>query len=251
MNEPYPDNLEEQIRETAAGFSYPPTPDITSAVHARLEPPRPDAPGSHRLRTIAFAALAFFLLASLVTITAVPPARAALLRILRIGAVQINLLEEPLPGVEESMQQFSIADLGREISLEQARELITISEPAFPPPLGYPDAIYGQNFLAREPVVSYFWQASNNRPQILLTQIEIPQMGLKWAAGEQFTATEVADQPAAWIEGPHLFDLAESRLIPGTRIATNVLIWSDGGITYRLEGDLSQGEALRIAESWP
>jgi hypothetical protein len=250
MNETYPEHLEEQIREAAAAFPYPPTPDIAGAVHARLMPPQQAARGHRRLATAAVAALILCLLAAMVAVTAVPQARAALLRILQIGAIQINLLEEPLPAAREPMQPISIADLGREINWEEARDLVTIPDPPFPPVLGRPAAIYGQNLLYREPVVTYFWPAEQERPQILTTLIALPQMGLKWAAGEQFSAAEVAGQPAAWIEGPHLFDLEQGRTDPSTRVATNVLIWSDGQITYRLEGDLSLAEALQIAESW-
>ena len=31
------------------------------------------------------------------------------------------------------------------------------------------------------------------------------------------------------------------------RLARNVLLWQDGGITYRLEGDLTRERALAIA----
>ena len=33
-----------------------------------------------------------------------------------------------------------------------------------------------------------------------------------------------------------------------TRFAGNVLLWSDGARTYRLEGELTRGEALRLAK---
>jgi hypothetical protein len=250
MNEPYPEHLEEQIRETAAGFRYPPTPDIAGAVQGRLAKPRQDLRANRRLATAMVTALVLCLLATMLAVTAVPPARAALLRILQIGAVRINLFEETLPAAQEPPGPFSILDLGQEISLDEARELVAMPDPPFPPALGQPDAIYGQNLIYREPVVSFFWQSAEERPQILVTLIAIPQMGLKWAAGEQYTAADVAGQPAAWIEGPHLFDLDRGQIDQAARVATNVLIWSDGDVTYRLEGDLTLAEALQIAGSW-
>ncbi|MFN2190873.1 MAG: hypothetical protein ACK2UG_00840 [Candidatus Promineifilaceae bacterium] len=249
MNELTPDELEEQIKDMAAAFPYPPTPDVAGAVHARLSPARRGVHGPQRLRGAAVTVLIFCLLI-LAAVTAVPQARAALLRILQIGAVQINLLEEPLPAVGEAVQQFSIPDLGREISLEEAANLFTPGDPPFPPALGEPQAVYTTNLVGSVAVVNYYWLPTSERPQILLTQIEIPQMGMKWAAGEQYTSLEIDGRPAAWIEGPHLFDLSQGSGDSTIRTATNVLIWSDGTVTYRLEGDLSQAEALQIAESW-
>ena len=250
MNEPYLEQLEEQIRKTAAGFRYPPTPDIAGVVQGRLAKPRQGLRANRPWATAMATALVLCLLATMLAVTAVPPARAALLRILQIGAVRINLFEETLPAAQEPPGPFSILDLGQEISLDEARELVAMPDPPFPPALGQPDAIYGQNLIYREPVVSYFWRPAEERPQILIMLIAIPQMGLKWAADEQYTATEVAGQPAAWIEGPHLFDLDQGRLDQTARVATNVLIWNDSEITYRLEGDLPLSQALQIAESW-
>jgi hypothetical protein len=61
--------------------------------------------------------------------------------------------------------------------------------------------------------------------------------------------TQVNKQPAVWAEGPYILNMknggAENyRLIDGY-----VLIWEEGGLTYRLETDLSMEEAIRIAES--
>jgi hypothetical protein len=246
MNEAKPDYLEEKLIETADAFTYPPTPDIAGSVRARLLPPRPETRVNRRRLAVAVAVLVL----SLLVVTAVPATRAALFRILHIGAVQINLLEEPLPAAGDALSLFSIPDLGRQTSIEEAAQVISLPEPVFPPELGRADAIYIQDFLDQIPVVSFFWQAAPERPQLLITLIAVPQMGMKWAAGEQFTPVDVSGQPGAWIEGPHLFDLGAARYDPAARAATNVLLWSRNDITYRLEGDLSQDEALRIAESW-
>lgn len=246
MNEPALEHLETRLKETAAAFEYPPTPDIAAGVRRRLAAPKSGIQSARRWAVAAAIALLICLLA----ITAVPPARAALLKFLQIGAVRINLLPESQAPLSEP-QPLSILNLGEPLTLDEAGAIITLRDPATPPLLGEPDAIYGQNLLYREPVISFLWFAAEDRPQILLTQIELPQFGLKWAAGEQILQTAVSGQPAVWIAGPHLFDLSEGRIDQSARMATNVLIWSAGDTTFRLEGDIPLAEARQIAESWP
>jgi hypothetical protein len=56
-----------------------------------------------------------------------------------------------------------------------------------------------------------------------------------------------------WIEGaPHVFlyeDVDRNIREEKIRLAANTLIWEQGELTFRLEGELSKEEALRIAES--
>lgn len=249
MNDRSTERLEATLKEAAAAFQYPPTPDLARDVRPHFA--RPASRPQPAMRWAVAVAMA--LLLCLLVATAVPPVRAALLSVLQFGAIQINLLQEaetPATGSGAEMQMVSIADLGETISVEEAADLITLRDPTYPPALGLPDAIYGQNLLYREPVISFFWQATSERPQILLTQIGIPQFGVKWALAEQVLETTVSGQPAVWIEGPHLFDLVDTTIDQETTIATNVLIWSAGNITYRLEGDLTLPQARAIAESW-
>ena len=248
MNEFDAAEMEELVRKQAAGFEYPPTPDVAARVGERLAAQRPAARPSLRWE----AAAVMLLLACLAVLAAVPPARAALLRMLQIGAMEINLQEEPLldAAAVREPQPVSIADLGEEISMERAGELVSLRDPAVPLSLGEPDFIYGQNLLYREPVVSFLWLATEERPQLLLTQIEVPSFGVKWAISEQALETAVNGRAAFWIEGPHLFSLDDMSLEQQRVIGSNVLIWAEGETTFRLEGELALDEAVRIAESW-
>ena len=246
MNDSQTDLFAERLRDLAEEFPYPPTPDIAGAVRRPRGRTRPARRAAWRWA----AALLLLCALALLLISAVPPARAALLRFLTIGAVRINLLEETPAAPAAPAQPVSILDVGRPLSLAEAGELITLRQPPYPPALGPADAIYGQNLLYREPVISFLWQPAAGRPQILLTQIAIPQFGAKWAAGDQLQETEINGRPAYWIEGPHLFNLDNAQIDQGRLIAANVLIWTAGGSTFRLESDLALAEARRIAESW-
>ena len=248
MNEFDVTELEKRVRQQAAEFAFPPTPDVAAGVRETLAEKRPAVRPSLRWAS----AVVVLILACLAVLAAVPPARAALLRMLRIGAMEINLQQEPLldAATVQEQQPVSIADLGEEISMEQAGELITLRDPSAPPPLGEPDFIYGQNLLYREPVVSFLWMATDERPQVLLTQIQVPSFGVKWAISEQAIETAVNGRTAFWIEGPHLFSLDDMSLERQRVINNNVLIWAEGDATFRLEGELTLEEALAIAQSW-
>jgi hypothetical protein len=59
--------------------------------------------------------------------------------------------------------------------------------------------------------------------------------------------------PAYWIEGPsHFFGYVDPRgtnQVQDLRLASNVLLWEQDGLTFRLEASLTQEEAIAVAES--
>jgi hypothetical protein len=63
---------------------------------------------------------------------------------------------------------------------------------------------------------------------------------------------EVAGHPGYWLSGdPHVFfwEGSDGFVDDARRWVGDVLVWSDGPITYRLESSLSRADAIRIAES--
>jgi CheY-like chemotaxis protein len=65
------------------------------------------------------------------------------------------------------------------------------------------------------------------------------------------TETEVNGRPALWLEGAHYVEFADATGQFGSepvRLAGGVLLWERGGVTYRLEGDLTLEQALKVAE---
>src|SRR5262245_35861119 len=85
---------EQQVRETARHFDYPATPDIATQVQSRLRAGRPLS--STRAMRLAVAALLALVLFG--ALWSVPSVRAAILQILRIGAVTVIVGEEtPTP----------------------------------------------------------------------------------------------------------------------------------------------------------
>jgi hypothetical protein len=242
MTDKMSDSWPEEIRETAVHFSYPPTPDIAGAVQQRLQPQF--APPRKWRWAVAMVVLLLLLSASLL---AIPPVRAAVFEWLKIGAIEVFVVEE-VPAVETAVP-LSILDLGEAMPLEEAQTI-------FPEPLRLPTAwepdsmVYSQQFLGRLPTISMQWQTSDGIP-VTLSQIAAPYLGMKWASGEQVVETAVHGETAVWIEGPHPLQFRTGDFDMQLTIPSNVLIWTEGTITYRLEGQLTLDEAVHLAESLP
>jgi|SRR5581483_2176020 len=196
---------------------WPETPDAASRLE--LAPRRP------RRRLALAAGLAA---AALAAALAVPQSRSAILRVLHLGGVEVVRVAT-LPEAEERPLA---AGLGRPVGdAEAARLLGTDFLPRRHGPL-----------YEREGFVSTLLAAPG---PALLT--EFGSAGLiKKVATEQGEWLEVAPGvPGIWIAGPpHVvaFPAAPPRL------AGNVLVWSAGAVTFRLEGrGLARAEALRVA----
>src|SRR5438309_661745 len=75
--------------------------------------------------------------------------------------------------------------------------------------------------------------------------------------GPGATAEEVSvnGDPGWWIAGePHTILIRvspDSSQLETLRLAANTLVWAHGGVTYRIESDLSKADAMRIASSLP
>jgi hypothetical protein len=69
------------------------------------------------------------------------------------------------------------------------------------------------------------------------------------AAGSTVTPVDVGGHQGYWIEGePHVFAYVDpDGEIRDARLAANTLVWEDGDVIVRIEGDLSLERALDIA----
>ena len=83
----------------------------------------------------------------------------------------------------------------------------------------------------------------------------------QFAAGLDFSVIKTApdvfyaavnDTDALWFEDPHEVALLEpdgTTVIHSARLAGHTLIWQEGGVTLRMEGDVDLSRAVDIAES--
>jgi hypothetical protein len=262
MNDPSLDEWEAQVRERARRFRYPLTPPLRRTTR-RVTSRRWITP--RRLWTGAAIALAVLLGAS------IPPVRAAVLRVIEIGAVRIWLRDDEsvqptIPASSDPMGTprptrtplRSVLELSGATSLEQARRRVDfpILLPTHPPDLGPPDRAYLQDIGG--PLVVLAWLDPHDEDRVRLS-LHIFGEGpyaeksdLMKRDVRLLEETSVNGQPAVWVTGEHLLlvrttygeDLTLHRLVQG-----NVLIWESGSLTYRLETDQPLDEAIRIAES--
>jgi len=249
---PHFSEWEDRVRKLARRFPYPPAPDLRGRI------PRPEGrqPRGRRWTWVAGAFGAFMLALGILLAS---PARAGLLEFLQVGAVRIRLLPPPTsPGPAAIPSPMSpartppvgIPDLAGETTLEaaQARVPFPIRLPTYPPGLGRPDRVYLQDLGG--PTVIMVWQdpARPGRARLALFLIGRGALVEKFTP-RVLTATTVRGRPALWAEGPYLLqtrsgDWTLQRLVEG-----NVLLWTEGEVTYRLETDQGMEEAVRIAES--
>lgn len=252
------DRWETRLQETARSFSYPPTPDIAGSVGRRIVRRRAGPAPRYRAR-LALAAVALVMAVALL----VPPVRAGILEVLRIGAVRINLVEPtvtPPPTAEPSRTQptvtprptpfSSILDLEGETTLAaaQARVDFPIRLPSYPADLGAPDKVFVQDFGG--PVLIFVWLDDQQPDRVRLSMYQFaPGPYAEKSRPEMIKPVTVNGRPAIWGEGEHLLITRSGRDVMRRLVDGNVLVWTEGEVTYRIETDLPEAEAIHVAES--
>lgn len=239
--------LEHALAELGRELEVPPAPDLVPAVLARIEPRRAPRPRPRRWVVVVAAAV----LAALVATLAIPDARSALFRVLRIGGEQIELVDA-LPEVTPAQAEPDLEPtLGTRVTIEQARrdagfdvrELET-----------QPDRVY---LGARGTVWFLYGTPSNVRLLVAQTPHHAVDefLFLKKLASPETMVEEVDVDGARGflLTGePHLVllvDAAGEVVEESARLARDVLVWERDGVAYRLEGDFTRDEALELARS--
>ena len=270
MDEKSFERWEARLQEAARQFPYPHTPDIAAAVAPRRAGRRGRfSPLRSRLAWAAAAVLLVFL----ATVLAVPSARAAVLEFIQIGVVRIFQAapaptsmppltatprfpagETPPPAAASRPAPPDLAlslDVFGETSLADARARagFEIRLPAYPPDLGQPDHVYLQDMQGAFLALVWMLPGQPDKVRLSLHTIAPGSFAIEKVQPRLVQSTAVNGQPAAWTEGPYVLRIRNGDLDIRRMIAGHVLIWEEGGLTYRLETDLPLEEAVRIAES--
>jgi hypothetical protein len=215
--------LERALVALGNELEFPPTPDVWPRVAGRLQRRRRLRPAALALAVVALAIGVAF---------AVPDARSAILRFLHIGNATIERVDT-LPAAPN-------------------RPLVSGLGPALSKPtLRVPPGTVARHYYARPGLAAALLRYQGK--DVLFAELHGDQMGLmKKVIGNGTHVSEVGlGEFGVWIRGAqHVllwqFDATQIRSAQ-TRLAGNVLIWLQNGITYRLEGDLEQRPMLELA----
>jgi hypothetical protein len=226
--------LERELREVGRLLAFPPEPDLVPAVRARLgEAPRQLLVARRRVLVLALAAVVVAIAAAF----AVPPARTAILRFFHIGGETIERVDT-LPNAPRISP---IAGLAGPMSVEDATDRAGFNL-ILPPKHG---GIYAEDGV----IATYI------RPRVVLTEAR-GDIGMSKKFVSPQTTLEplmVNDHDGMWITGaPHVimyFDSQGRGYEKHVRIAGNTLVWAYGSVTLRIEGPITQAQALHIASS--
>jgi hypothetical protein len=241
--------LELALADLGRNVEFPPTPDLAPRVRERLAERLESRPGLTHRRGLA---LAFALLAvAVAAVMAVPQTRAAILDFFHLRGVTIERVGE-LPTVPLE-RDFNKLFFGEKVSLDEARDRADF-EVLAPEALGDPDGVYLQE-TPPGGMVSLVY-GTPEHPRALFTQFRgtVEEVIFKKvAAGTQIDSVRVDGEPGYFLSGnPHDFSYFDRRgeyREEIVRLAGNVLLWERGLLTLRLEADIKEEEALKIARS--
>lgn len=232
--------LETRLR--SLDVEWPDTPNLAAAVRVRLEPRRPRRRLALR-RPVAIA-LAGLLLLSGGALAASEDLRDAIGDLFGIGGVEIKRVpEQPPPPPSRAAADLG---LGRQLTLADARARVRFDVLV--------PAQYDSVHFSNEPSggrVSFV----SERPELMLTQFRGDQtrafIQKSLAPGTTARNVGVNGGPGVWLAGrPHevVYRDADGEVRgDAVRLAGNVLLWEQGGLTVRLEGAASLDDALAYA----
>jgi hypothetical protein len=266
--ERWPDEaLARALHEAGEWLDAPEDADVSAAVAARLgAAPAPSRGFAAGLRLgwqpVPTVRRALLLAAALLLLLAVAATAAEFaVRGVRITFTSTPPTVVPAPSPVPFAQRLNLGD---RVTLDRARSAVAfpVRVPS-PPGLGAPDAVFLDEYLPGGQV-SFVYRPSAGLPAtagsdvgLLVTEfrgsLSRPLLNKVLGPGTQLTEVRVNGAPGYFISGsPHeVMYLAPNGQIDSdtVRLAGNVLLWQSGGVTIRLEGDMSQADALAIARS--
>jgi len=247
-------DLEAQLADLAEFIEWPAMGEV------RLPGPQPNRGRQARWLLAAAAVLVI-----VTTLFAYTPTRDAIAGWLNLHTVFHRVQNPPTPSPRSSGPAGARLDLGTQTTLEGARRQVrwTIAVPSF---LGAPDEVYVKSPAAGPSggeVTLVYLSRLDIRPtgitgvSVLVTEArgQITEPYFYKVLGPDVTVEQVTvgGHPGYWVSGrPHEFAFADSQgnpYVETLRLATNTLVFDDGGTVVRIEGDMTQAQALEIARS--
>ncbi len=230
--------LERSLHQLAADFPYPETPQFSVLRRS----PRP----GRQLRLAGA-----ILLAVVLILASVPPVRAAVGEVLRVGVVRIFQGESAAAPSQVPLQipagALTVLDLPGETSLAAARRAVDFELP-ISAELGPPDRVF---LLDRAgPAVVMVW-LDPDQPDFTLVALYVfpPESVLRKLTLQTIETVTVDGQDAIWASGAHYIELPLDGQALRLYVPGGVLIWTEQSLTYRLETIEPLDRAITLAES--
>jgi hypothetical protein len=235
------DDLETALRSLGTRLDVPDPPDVSATVLSRLDEDEP-VRWSPVWRLVAAGIAALVALAAAMVVS--PTVRTAVYDLLRVGGVEIH--ENVPPPVTPSVDP-PLPD-ERDVSLDQARDAVDFPL-KLPAELGKPIVV---RLTDNAEVVSMAFDSPHGAVRVDQFAGGLSPMFQKFAGAEDVHHVTVAGAPAVWVDRPHpvFYTDRDGQMREETaRLAGSTLIWEQDGTTYRVEGELTQQQAVVIAES--
>jgi hypothetical protein len=252
-------DVEQQLLELGGRLDWPATPNLAARVRYRVAEP------GRAWYQSRWAIAAVALLIALAALFVYSPTRDVIARWFNLHANIQRTEHPPTPSPLPPGPLGTRLGLGASTTLEAARAdvkwKITV-----PKSLGEPDEVYLQ-FPPDGPSQGEVTLVYSARPgipvsgetgvSVLVTEargaVEKGFFGKMLGSDTTLVEVQVNGHPGYWIAGkPHVFFFADANgqfRNETLRLATNTLIFDNGGTVVRIEGDLTKAQALEIAKS--
>lgn len=249
-------HLDDLLRQLPRHMPFPPTPDLADRI-VDILPERPTMQRRHPSGWL-FAAV---VIAAMLLIAVLPGPRHAVADWLGLPGIRIEVIDRHSTN-EEPTSIGSTLLFGERSTLEDAQGSVPfgIKVPKRDD-MHDPDEVWLRT-SGDVAAVSLIYAATDDLPEIgdtgvgmlvmeFQTSEEAPFLAKRSMGNGMLSLVRVNGAEGFWIENGELVTLppALNGVPDHTRRSGNVLIWSDGATTFRLETALNQDAAMRIAES--
>jgi hypothetical protein len=252
-------DVEQQLLELGASLDWPATPQLAARVRYRVAQP------SRAWYQSRWALAAIALLVALAALVLYTPTRDVIARWFNLHANIQRTENPPTPSPLPPGPLGKRLGLGEQTTLDTARARVKWKI-TVPQSLGLPDEVYLQTPPNGPPEgeVTLVYSARPGIPVSVQTGVSVLVTELRGSVdkiyfmkmlGGEATLEEVKvnGHPGYWIAGkPHTFVFVDSNGVVRSemmRLATNTLIFDNGGTVVRIEGDLTKAQAMEIART--
>ena len=254
-------DLEDRLTALAGGIDWPETPRLRAAIERRTVA----APTRRAFAVPRWAMAAAAVLVILATLLAYAPARTAIADWVNLHVRVNHTTALPTPSPLPTGTLGSNLGLGTRTTLQAAQTTVGW-QLLVPAALGVPDAVYLQ-MPPDGPIqgeVTFVYAPRPGIPAASETGVGVLVTEARGSVNEQFfgktitngttiTPVQVSGWQGWWIAGqPHTFVFIDSEnnvRFDTLRLATNTLVVDEEGTIIRIEGNLTEAQALQIASS--